>query len=320
MYGVLLWDSDLYGEDSYITRNGMHGIACITGQEIILLHHCELNASPALESSSNTVARHVHTADGRQLHQPIIHMLFPNDTFTNTTNTSSTAGEVVKDDREEDGTTTIINDNDMQEKVEQMMLLNVFTLGCTVRNGSASATELQGFPWWRSDARFRVNQKRNNDVVVSPPHSSNNNDYNQNSSNSSSSSSSNSIGFNEECHRNGYAQTSSAVGTTSGSNSSRPTVVTMMTADNGGRYESIATLNGTYTNGASLLNGQSSHQLATIRVVDSVTTTTTTTAVAPIRRSKQSRKACADDDDDVIVKSSSKGMVAQKKSKKIRLQ
>lgn len=315
MYGILLWDSDLYGEDSYITRNGMHGIACITGQEIVLLHHCELNASPIIESSSNSATLHVHTND-RQLHQPITCMLFQNDAVTVTTDTTSET----KDDR--GGGSITVNDSDIHEEEEEkkknmkmiMQLNNVFTLGCTVRSGSSvAAAELQGFPWWRSDARFRVNHKRNNnDVVVVPPlHNSN-----QNSSNYSNS---DSIGSNEERYRNGYALTSSAVGIASGSYN-RPILLqlpqssiassSMITIGD----ESIATVNGTYTNGASLLNSQSSHKLATIRVdVGSI-------AAAPMRRSKQSRKTCEDEDDNGFVKTS-KGMVAQKKSKKrMRLQ
>jgi hypothetical protein len=78
--------------------------------------------------------------------------------------------------------------------------------------------------------------------------------------------------------------------------------------------ESIDIVNGTYTNGASLLNGQSSHKLDTIPVdVDSI-------AAAPMRRTKQSRKTCEDEDNNGFVKTS-KGIVAQKKSKKrMRLQ
>ena len=312
MYGILLWDSDLYGEDSYITRNGMHGIACITGQEIVLLHHCELNASPTIESSSNAAALHEHTNDRQQLHQPITCMLFQNDAVTVTTDTT---GET-KDDRGGGGGITV-NGTEIheEEKMMMMQLNNVFTLGCTVRSGSSKpAVELQGFPWWKSDARFRVNHKRNNnnDVIVPPLHNS----TNQNSSNFCSNS--DSIGSNEERYRNGYAQTSSVVDTASGSNSSRPILLqlpqssitsnSMVTIGD----ESIAIINGAYTNGASLLNCQSSHKLDTIRVdVDSI-------AAAPMRRSKKSRKTC--EDDNGLVKTS-KGIVAQKESKKrMRLQ
>jgi len=305
MYGILLWDSDLYGEDSYITRNGMHGIACITGQEIVLLHHCELNTSPIIESLSNAA-----TNDRQQLHQPITCMLFQNDA-------TDATGET-KDDRG-GGDITVngieIHEEEEQKKMMMMQLNNVFTLGCTVRSGSSKPTvELQGFPWWKTDARFRVNHKRNNnDIVVPPLHNS----TNQNSSNCSNS---DSIGSNEERYRNGYAQTSSAVDTASGSNSSRPILLqlpqssitsnSMVTIGD----ESIAIINGAYTNGASLLNGQSSHKLDTIRVdVDSI-------AAAPMRRSKKSRKTCEDEDDNGLVKTS-KGIVAQKKSKKrMRLQ
>lgn len=312
MYGILLWDSDLYGEDSYITRNGMHGIACITGQEIVLLHHCELNASPTIESSSNAATLHVHTNDRQQLHQPITCMLFQNDAVTAATDAT---GET-KDDRGGGGIT--VNGSDIHEEEKMMMMMqlnNVFTLGCTVRSGSSTAVvELQGFPWWKSDARFRVNHKRNNNdcVVVPPLHNS----TNQNSSNNCSNS--DSIGSNEDCYRNGYAQTSSAVDTASHSYSSSPILLqlpqssitsnSMVTIGD----ESIAIINGTYTNGASLLNGQSSHKLDTIRV-DSI-------AAAPMRRPKQSRKTCENEDDNGLVKTS-KGIVAQKKSKKrMRLQ
>jgi len=259
----------------------MHGIACITGQEIILLHHCELNTATASSSSSsslesNVAAQHVHF---NGLYRPITRM------FSNTNAIETGTGK--SEDNEDNNGGSGGDDNDFEE---DMLWKNVFTLGCTVRiNDSTSVVELKGFPWWRSDARFRVHQKKN-DAVIPLHHHDNEH-------------TSNCMVFEEESH---------AIGNNAQTNGYRPTlihhpqgIISSILDLQIDRDESITTVNGTYTNGAMIMNGQS-HKSASIRV-ESVA------VIAPILLPKQSRKAS---DDGLL---SSKDKVSQKKNKKMRL-